>query len=69
MYEQGRMKKKDKNIINQEAIRPIIELDEINHGIYVQLIPNKLTMIIYEPGCGPTPKTGEFIRLKQSIYL
>jgi hypothetical protein len=35
MYEQGRMKKKDKNIINQEAIRPIIELDEINHGIYV----------------------------------
>jgi hypothetical protein len=29
------MKKKDKNIINQEAIRPIIELDEINHGIYV----------------------------------
>jgi hypothetical protein len=26
-------------------------------------------MIIVEPGAGPTPKTGEFIRLKQFIYL
>jgi len=26
-------------------------------------------MIIIDPGAGPTPKTGEFIRLKQFIYL
>lgn len=37
--------------------------------MWIELIPHKLKMVIVEPGTGPTPKVGEFIRLKQFVYL
>lgn len=47
----------------------MFEANELEQGIWLELIPHKLRMIITDPGVGPTPKRGEFIRLKQFIYL
>jgi FKBP-type peptidyl-prolyl cis-trans isomerase 2 len=32
-------------------------------------VPHKLKMVIVEPGAGPNPRVGEFVRAKQFIYL
>ena len=48
---------------------PVFATGELETGTWVEIVPQRLQMVIVETGLGPTPAPGQFLRVKQFTYL
>lgn len=52
-----------------DTLRPVFEENELVHAIWIELVPHRVRLAVVEPGVGPTPRVGDFVRAKQFVYL